>query len=74
MEDKTREIIAKILDVPLDHVIDEANIYDDLMADSLDHVELVMAIEDEFGVKIPDEDAENMTTVAEIITYLQGMV
>ena len=51
-------------------VVDDANFVDDLGADSLDTVELVMAFEEEFGIEIPDEDAERMQTVQEAIAYL----
>jgi acyl carrier protein len=74
MEDKAREIISRILEVPIEDVKDEASLVDDLMADSLDVVELVMAFEEEFQIEIPDRDAERITTVAEAITYLQGVV
>ena len=72
MEDKVKEIIAKQLDVDLAEVKDEASFVDDLGADSLDTVELVMAFEEEFGVEIPDEDAEKITRVGDAITYIKG--
>ena len=70
--DKVREIIANELGVEMDKVTDEASFVEDLGADSLDTVELVMAFEEEFGVEIPDEDAEQMQTVGDAIRYLQG--
>jgi acyl carrier protein len=69
--DKVREIIANELGVEMDKVTDEASFVEDLGADSLDTVELVMAFEEEFGVEIPDEDAEQMLTVGDAIRYLQ---
>lgn len=72
MEDKVREIIAKQLGVGQAEVKDEASFVDDLGADSLDTVELVMAFEEEFGVEIPDEDAEKITRVKEAIDYIKS--
>jgi len=69
--DKVREIIANELGVEMEKVTDEASFVEDLGADSLDTVELVMAFEEEFGVEIPDEDAEQMQTVGHAIRYLQ---
>ncbi|WP_419937476.1 acyl carrier protein [Candidatus Palauibacter sp.] len=67
---RVREIIAQELGVEQEKVVDDANFVDDLGADSLDTVELVMAFEEEFGIEIPDEDAERMQTVQEAIAYL----
>ena len=67
---RVREIIAQELGVEQEKVVDDANFVDDLGADSLDTVELVMAFEEEFGIEIPDEDAERMQTVREAIAYL----
>jgi acyl carrier protein len=69
--DRVREIIANELGVEMEKVTDEASFVEDLGADSLDTVELVMAFEEEFGVEIPDEDAEHMQTVGDAIRYLQ---
>jgi acyl carrier protein len=69
--DRVREIISNELGVEMEKVTDEASFVEDLGADSLDTVELVMAFEEEFGVEIPDEDAENMQTVGDAIRYLQ---
>jgi acyl carrier protein len=69
--DKVREIIANELGVEMEKVTDEASFVEDLGADSLDTVELVMAFEEEFGVEIPDEDAEQLQTVGDAIRYLQ---
>jgi len=67
---RVREIIAQELGVEQEKVTDEANFVEDLGADSLDTVELVMAFEEEFGIEIPDEDAEQMLTVGQAIKYL----
>ena len=72
MEDKVKEIISKQLDVDLAEVKDDASFVDDLGADSLDTVELVMAFEEEFGVEIPDEDAEKITKVKDAISYIKA--
>ena len=71
---RVREIIAQELGVEQEKVVDDANFVDDLGADSLDTVELVMAFEEEFGIEIPDEDAERMQTVGEAIAYLNEKV
>lgn len=67
---RVREIIAQELGVEGEKVTDDANFVEDLGADSLDTVELVMAFEEEFGIEIPDEDAEQMQTVGQAIKYL----
>ena len=69
--EKIRSIIAEQLGVKQEEVIENAKFIDDLGADSLDTVELVMALEEEFGIEIPDEDAEKMTTVGEAIKYIE---
>ena len=69
--DKVREIIAKQLGVKLEEVTPQATFTDDLGADSLDTVEIVMALEEEFKAEIPDEDAEKMKTVGEAIKYIE---
>ena len=68
--DKIRKIICEQLDVPEEDVVPEASFVDDLGADSLDQVELIMAMEEEFDVSIPDEDAENIGTVQDAIDYV----
>ena len=68
---KVKSIIAEQLGVKLEEVTDSASFVDDLGADSLDTVELVMALEEEFGIEIPDEDAEKMTTVGEALRYVE---
>jgi len=67
---KVKEIIANELGVEIEKVTDKASFVDDLGADSLDTVELVMAFEEEFEIEIPDEDAEQMQTVGDAIQYL----
>jgi acyl carrier protein len=68
---RVREIIVNELGVELEKVTDEASFVEDLGADSLDTVELVMAFEEEFGIDIPDEDAEQMRTVGDAIKYIK---
>ena len=68
---KVRSIIAEQLGVKAEEVTDAASFVDDLGADSLDTVELVMALEEEFGIEIPDEEAEKMKTVGEAIKYVE---
>lgn len=70
-EDKVKEIIINELGVDPDKVTSEASFVEDLGADSLDTVELVMAFEEEFGIDIPDEDAEQMQTVGDAIGYMK---
>ena len=67
------EIIMEELGVDADKVTPEASFVDDLGADSLDTVELVMALEEEFEIDIPDEDAEAMRTVGDAIAYITGL-
>jgi acyl carrier protein len=71
VNDKVKSIIAEQLGVKKEEVTEEAKFIDDLGADSLDTVELVMALEEEFGIEIPDEDAEKMVTVNEAIKYIE---
>ena len=68
---KVKSIIAEQLGVKIEDVTDTASFVDDLGADSLDTVELVMALEEEFGIEIPDEDAEKMTNVGEALRYVE---
>ncbi len=70
-EARVREIIVNELGVEPEKVTNDASFVEDLGADSLDTVELVMAFEEEFGIDIPDEDAEQMRTVGDAITYLR---
>ncbi len=71
LEDKIKDIIVEQLGVGADQVTPEASFIEDLGADSLDTVELVMAFEEEFGAEIPDEDAEKLTTVGAVVDYLK---
>lgn len=74
IEQKVKDIIVQQLGVDADKVKPEASFVEDLGADSLDTVELVMAFEEEFGVEIPDEDAEKIRTVGDAINYLKEHV
>lgn len=69
---RVKEIIASELGVEQEKVTEDAHFVDDLGADSLDTVELVMAFEEEFDIEIPDEDAEGMQTVGDAVEYLSG--
>ncbi|MBE7414357.1 MAG: acyl carrier protein [Deltaproteobacteria bacterium] len=70
VENKVKKIIIDQLDVTEDEVTQQASFVDDLGADSLDTVEMVMAFEEEFGIEIPDEDAEKIKTVQDAIEYI----
>ena len=70
-EEKVKNIIIEQLGVSADEVVPEASFVDDLGADSLDLVELVMVLEEEFGKEIPDEDAEKIQTVQDAISYIK---
>jgi acyl carrier protein len=70
-ESRVKEIIINELGVEPEKVTSQASFVEDLGADSLDTVELVMAFEEEFGIEIPDEDAEQLQTVGDAIKYLQ---
>ncbi len=74
LEQKVKEIIADQLGVEIEKLTEDAKFVDDLGADSLDVVELIMAFEEEFGIEIPDEDAEKIQTVGDVITYLKEKV
>lgn len=71
VQEKITEIIVEQLGVKAEEVVPEASFVDDLGADSLDTVELVMAFEEEFGAEIPDEDAEKLQTVGDAIKYVE---
>ncbi|MGA7104960.1 MAG: acyl carrier protein [Candidatus Deferrimicrobiaceae bacterium] len=72
VEKKVKEIVAEQLGKDASEVTNEASFIDDLGADSLDIVELVMAMEDEFGIEIPDEEAEKIKTVKDVIEYIKA--
>jgi len=74
VEEKVKHIIVEQLGVDEDEVKAEASFVDDLGADSLDVVELVMALEEEFGLEISDEDAEKLSTVKQAIEYIESHV
>ena len=69
--DKVKKIIVDQLGVDEEEVTQDASFVDDLGADSLDQVELVMAFEEAFGIEVPDEDAEKMTTVKDAVEYIE---
>ncbi|MBI2957160.1 MAG: acyl carrier protein [Acidobacteria bacterium] len=71
VRDKVKQIIVEQLGVDEAEVTDTASFVDDLGADSLDQVELVMALEEAFGIEVPDEEAEKLTTVKDVIEYIE---
>ena len=71
LEERVTDIIVEQLDVTKEQVVPEASFIDDLGADSLDIVELVMAMEEKFDVEIPDEDAERIQTIGDAVSYLR---
>lgn len=71
VEEKVKDIIVEQLGVNPEQVTNTASFIEDLGADSLDTVELVMAFEEEFGVEVPDEDAEKLQTVGDVIKYIE---
>ncbi|RLB43884.1 MAG: acyl carrier protein [Deltaproteobacteria bacterium] len=74
IEEKVKKIICEQLDVAEEDVVPEASFVDDLGADSLDQVELIMAMEEEFDISIPDEDAEKIATVQDAINYIKKAI
>jgi acyl carrier protein len=74
IEERLKKIIAEQLMVDEEEITPEASFVDSLGADSLDTVEMIMEIEDEFGIEIPDEDAEKLVTVGEAIEYVKRKV
>ena len=74
IDSKIREIIARQLDVPLNEVTDEKRFIDDLDADSLDTVEIIIAIEDEFNIEIDEDNAESLLTVGDAIRQLKTAI
>jgi len=71
IEDKVKKIIAEKLNVDISDVVPQASLIDDLGADSLAIVELIMTMEEEFDIEVPDEDAEKLTTVKDAIAYIK---
>ncbi len=69
--EKVQKILSEQLDVPAESITVDTNLVDDLGADSLDVVELIMSVEDEFGISISDEDAANLPTVGKIVEYIE---
>ena len=74
MLEKIQEMLAEALNLPVEKVTADAKIVDDLGADSLDVVELLSRLEDEYGVVIPDDDVENLATVGDVAAELQKLV
>jgi acyl carrier protein len=72
IEQRVKEIIADQLGVEIEKITPEAKFVDDLGADSLDVVELIMAFEEEFGIEIPDEDAEKIASVGDVLNYIKS--
>ena len=70
--DKVKEVVIDKLGVAEDKIVSEASFVDDLGADSLDTVELIMQFEEEFGIEIPDEEAEMITTVKAAVDYIEA--
>ena len=70
--DRVKEVVMEKLGVEESIITKEASFVDDLGADSLDTVELVMQLEEEFGIEIPDEDAESLTTVQKVVEYIDS--
>ncbi|MAD51500.1 MAG: acyl carrier protein [Candidatus Marinimicrobia bacterium] len=70
--DKVKEVVMDKLGVEEGKITEDAHFMDDLGADSLDTVELIMQLEEEFGIEIPDEDAENITTVGKAVGYIDS--
>ena len=70
--DKVKDVVLDKLGVEDSQITMEASFVDDLGADSLDSVELIMELEEEFGIEIPDDDAENITTVGAAVKYIDG--
>jgi acyl carrier protein len=68
---KVRELMAQKLDVDVEKIVDEARIIDDLGADSLETVELVMALEEHFGIEISDEESSKLTTVKTVVSFVE---
>ena len=74
LEDRVSAIIVEQLGVSKEELAPEASFIDDLGADSLDIVELVMAMEEEFDIEIPDDDAEKIQTIKDVVSYVKGKI
>lgn len=74
MKDKVLELIAEQFDKNVDDLTEDMRFVDDLNADSVDIVELVMSIEDELGIEIADEELENMSTIGDVLEYIEDIV
>ncbi len=74
IDERVKKVIEDQLSVNMDQITNDASFIDDLGADSLDTVELVMALEEEFGIEIPDEEAEKITKVSEAIVYINAHI
>ena len=72
LAEKVTSLVGEQLGVERAVLVPEANLLDDLGADSLDVVELVMALEEEFGIEVPDDDVENIRTIQDIVSYITG--
>lgn len=70
--EKVQEKVAEQLGVDIDEILMESSFIDDLGADSLDIVELLMALEEEFDIEIPDEEAEKLSTVSDVVEYIKN--
>lgn len=69
--ERNRELLAEQLDIDEEKITMDSNILEDFEADSLDVVDMVMSLEDEFGVEIPDEEIENLHTVGDVVRYVE---
>lgn len=72
--DRVREILAEELEIPEDRIKMDSDLIDDLGADSLSIVDLVMSVEDEYDIEIPDEEIENMRTVADAVNFIEDHI
>lgn len=72
--EKVKEVVAEQLDAEVEDMTMETSLMKDLDADSLDAVEIIMALEDEFDVEIPDEDAEGFKSIGNIVDYIEGKI
>ena len=71
MLEKLKKIIAEQLDIEMEKITPDSHLMEDLKADSMDLVEMIMSLEEEFGINIPDEDAEKLTRVKDVVEYLE---